>query len=461
MKILVATDFSPAARSAALCAARLAKKLGDTVVLARVIEPPAMLYPELQANSMEIVTSALREASEAQMKDLRGQLAAEGVTIEEQILVGMAEPTLTAFAGETGARLIVMGTHGRHGAARVLLGSVAERTVLGAPCPVLVVREQESAFAEWVAGTRPLRILVGVDTSQATRAALSFVGDLRAVGPCDVVLAHHYWPPQEYARLGVRGARDAFAPDPEIAAVLERELRAALPAPAGEGRVLWRVRPAWGRPGEALGEEADAEAADLVLVGTRQPHGWDRLRGGSAALDTLRATHAPVLCIPSKARAAEVTSTSQVPKLRTVLAATDFSDTGNAAVPHAYALLRGAGGTVELVHVRERVLPYPAYAYAPEADRLTPEERTALEAQLRALVPEEARRLGITTHVTVVDGGTAGEAIVQAANRLAVDAVCVGSHGRSGLARALLGSVAARVLERAGKPVYVVHAGVH
>jgi nucleotide-binding universal stress UspA family protein len=36
--------------------------------------------------------------------------------------------------------------------------------------------------------------------------------------------------------------------------------------------------------------------------------------------------------------------------------------------------------------------------------------------------------------------------------------VCVGSHGRSGLARALLGSVAARVLERAGKPVYVVHA---
>jgi nucleotide-binding universal stress UspA family protein len=458
MKILVATDFSPPARSAAQSAVRLARKLGDTVALARVIEPPAMLYPELQATSMEVVTNALRDATVAQMRELRGQLAAEGVTVEEQILVGMAEPALSAYAGEIGARLIVMGTHGRHGAARMLLGSVAERTVLGAPCPVLVVREQETTFAEWVAGTRALRVLVGVDTSQATRAALSFVGDLRAVGPCDVVLAHHYWPPQEYARLGLREPRDAFAPDPEIAAVLERELRAALPPPSGDGRVIWRVRPAWGRPGEALGEEADAEAADLVLVGTRQPHGWDRLRGGSAALDTLRATHVPVLCIPAKAKAAEVASTAQIPRLRTVLAATDFSEAGNAAVPHAYALLRGAGGTVELVHVRERVLPYPAYAYAPEADRLTPEERTELEGRLRALVPEEARCLGITTHVTVVEGGAAGEAIVQAANRLGADAVCVGSHGRSGLARALLGSVAARVLERAGKPVYVVHA---
>jgi nucleotide-binding universal stress UspA family protein len=144
-----------------------------------------------------------------------------------------------------------------------------------------------------------------------------------------------------------------------------------------------------------------------------------------------------------------------LPRVLTVLAPTDLSEVGNAAIPHAYALLRGTGGVVELCHVREHGLPTPPYAYdVPEW--LTKAEREGIENRLRALVPAEADRLGITTHVSVIDGGAAAEAIVAAAERLNVDAVSLGSHGRGGLARAMMGSVAEAVVRRCRRPILIV-----
>jgi nucleotide-binding universal stress UspA family protein len=71
-------------------------------------------------------------------------------------------------------------------------------------------------------------------------------------------------------------------------------------------------------------------------------------------------------------------------------------------------------------------------------------------------VPKNAEELGITTHVSVVDGGHVGEAIVQAAERLHADAITLGSHGRAGVGRALVGSVAETVMRHARRPVLVV-----
>ncbi len=138
-----------------------------------------------------------------------------------------------------------------------------------------------------------------------------------------------------------------------------------------------------------------------------------------------------------------------------MLAPTDLSEIGNAAIPHAYALLRATGGVVELCHVHEHGLPYPAYAFD-ETHRLTPAAREALVNALRALIPAEADALGITTHISVIDGGKAAETIVQAAERLKVDAISLASHGRSGLARAVLGSVAEAVVHHSARPVLVV-----
>ena len=82
---------------------------------------------------------------------------------------------------------------------------------------------------------------------------------------------------------------------------------------------------------------------------------------------------------------------ARLPHILTVLAPTDLSEIGNAAIPHAYALLRATGGVVELCHVHEHGLPYPAYAYD-EPHRLTAAAREALVNALRALIPAEAER---------------------------------------------------------------------
>jgi nucleotide-binding universal stress UspA family protein len=146
-----------------------------------------------------------------------------------------------------------------------------------------------------------------------------------------------------------------------------------------------------------------------------------------------------------------------LPKILTVLAPTDLSEIGNAAIPHAYALLRATGGVVELCFVAEHALPYPAYVYE-QPDRLTATERIRIEQRLRALVPADAAALGITTHVLVVDGGKPAEAIVAAAERLNVDAISLASHGRGGVARAVIGSVADAVVRSARRPVLVIPA---
>jgi nucleotide-binding universal stress UspA family protein len=459
MTILAAVDFSPISVNAARSAARLARKLGDKLVLVRVLEPVSAIFPELATaagTTVPDISEPLRRANLETLKNLRASLSNEGVAVETRLLEGRPAAVLASAAHEENARLIVMGTHGRGAVAALFLGSVAQGAVMHAPCPVLVVRESLTPFDAWVAGQRPLRVLVGVDRTPASEAALAWVGELRKAGPCEVVLLNEYWPPAEYARLGLRGPRELGTADPEVVAVIERELAADLHELAGEGQVTLRIKPSWERLGSALAHEAEAMAADVVIVGTHQPHAWARLKMGSSALSTLQNTSTAVLCVPARARAAEVLPVrAAVPVIRSVLVATDLSEQGNAAIPHAYGLLRGAGGVVEICHVHEGALPSPIHAYASDGT-LTSQRRKELERELRGLVPAAAPGQDIATHVTIVDGGSAAQQIVQAARRLVADVIVIASHGRSGLGRAVLGSVAEAVIRQSDRPVHVV-----
>jgi nucleotide-binding universal stress UspA family protein len=80
-----------------------------------------------------------------------------------------------------------------------------------------------------------------------------------------------------------------------------------------------------------------------------------------------------------------------------------------------------------------------------------------VEDRLRALIPPETT--GVSTAVSLIDGGKADTVIVQEANRVGADGICVGSHGRSGLGRALMGSVAESVARQAQRPVLIVRPG--
>jgi nucleotide-binding universal stress UspA family protein len=305
-------------------------------------------------------------------------------------------------------------------------------------------------------GAPALKALVGLEGADGAAELVTFLADLRRRERCDVTFLHLYWPPEEYARLGLRGARNPLEADVDVLVNIEPKLRALIDGLPGHGRVSLDVQPALGSPAANLMSAADDHPYDLIVVGSHQRHGMARVMKGSVAESLAhRAARLPVVCVPIAAGLTGAGTSAGLPRVLTVLAPTDLSDVGNAAIPYAYALLRGTGGVVELCHVHEHGLPNPAYAYDLPA-QLTAGERAGLEQQLRALVPAEADAFGITTHVSVIDGGKADETIVAAAERLNVDAISLGSHGRSGVARAMIGSVAEAVLRHARRPVFVV-----
>jgi nucleotide-binding universal stress UspA family protein len=466
MTIIAAIDFTPVSSDVARLAAGLARKLGDKLLLLHVVEPSIPPYESTGSIPLPmpwpVDTAPAVESREQSIRRMREALARQGLEIETRIVAGPPDRTIEATADEVDARLIVAGTHGRGPVGRLLVGSVAQRLLLRAHCPVLVIREGGGAAIErWLLGERPLRVVAGVDRKgAATDSALDWLRQLGALGPFEITLVHEYWPPAEYSRLGMRGPRDLFETDPEVAAILERELELKVGTFAWAPNARVRARAAWGSIGEALAREATSAAADLVVVGSDQPHGWERLKRGSAAVSTLHAVVVPLLCVPARGHRGAAARNGErpvvAPALRSVLAATDLSEVGNAAVAQAYALLRAEGGVVHLCHVAEGSLPSPSYAYAPEAGPLTVARDGDLEAQLRRLIPAEATELEIATRVSVIDGGEPAEQIAAAALQVGADAIVLGSHGRTGLKRAVLGSVAEAVLRHAEMPVYVV-----
>lgn len=145
MKILHPTDFSDCAAGAQSAAIDLGQKLGAEIVLLHVlVETPLYGESVLSMSKVQSVYDAQRkwaeEALEARAADLRGR----GVKTSWRANVGAPFEEIVKIAGEERADMIVMGTHGRSGLSRVLLGSVAERVIRQAPCPVLTVRQSEA-----------------------------------------------------------------------------------------------------------------------------------------------------------------------------------------------------------------------------------------------------------------------------------------------------------------------------
>jgi universal stress protein A len=146
-RILTATDFSQASQVALQYAGAFAKAFGAEVILCHVLEKPDFL------SSLPPVSEAYfpPNLSELQEKHARVQceqvLAAAGLSQARVLLLhgSPAKEIIRAAAAES-VDLIIAGTHGRGAIAHMLLGSVAERIVRTAPCPVLTVRSGEHEF---------------------------------------------------------------------------------------------------------------------------------------------------------------------------------------------------------------------------------------------------------------------------------------------------------------------------
>ena len=142
MKILHPTDFSECATHAEQFAVRLARDLkGELVLFQALVEAP--LYGEglLNVREAQKVYDAQRTWAEESLAARAAELGKAGVTARFRVSVGVPFEEIVKAAKDEQADMIVMGTHGRGGLNRLLLGSVAERVIRTAPCPVLTVRQ--------------------------------------------------------------------------------------------------------------------------------------------------------------------------------------------------------------------------------------------------------------------------------------------------------------------------------
>ena len=142
MKILHPTDFSECAAQAEAMAVDLARKLDGELVLFQVlVETPLYAEGLLNMPAVQQVYDAQRKWSEEALEARAGDLRQRGIKASWRLQAGVPFEAIVKVAEEERADLIVIGTHGRSGLNRVLLGSVAERVIRLAPCPVLTVRQ--------------------------------------------------------------------------------------------------------------------------------------------------------------------------------------------------------------------------------------------------------------------------------------------------------------------------------
>jgi nucleotide-binding universal stress UspA family protein len=147
-KILVPIDFSPHADRAFGYATALARRLGAELTLVHVVEDPfatGAWGAETYIPNIGELLQNLIAAAERQLTTLKDGAAAQGVRVKTAVITGRPAQSIIEHADTEGCDLIVIGTHGRTGLAHVVMGSVAERVLRKAPCPVLTVRADAGA----------------------------------------------------------------------------------------------------------------------------------------------------------------------------------------------------------------------------------------------------------------------------------------------------------------------------
>jgi len=142
-KILCAIDFSECSHVATMAAAQLAAQSGAALTLVHVWQPPILTRDNAALLAEEIHADFVADCKKALAKTV-AQLEGLGVAqIETKLLAGVPWDCLVKEAASDPAYdLIVVGTHGRTGIEHVLVGSVAEKVVRHAPCPVYVARRR-------------------------------------------------------------------------------------------------------------------------------------------------------------------------------------------------------------------------------------------------------------------------------------------------------------------------------
>lgn len=276
---VLATDHSPPARRAVREGLAFARSMRAPVLLAHVVTPFHESTDEARAHLDELVAT------------IGDDLVVE-TALERAISV---EAGVFHVARERGARLIVVGTHGRTGLRHALVGSNAERIVQLAQRAVLCVRPPDDANAPLHLES-PRRVLCPTDFSEGSARARDEALALALAWDAELILVHVVEPVLVPEAYGLPASQVAVHLEREVREAAEQQLRAMKNELEKAGAKV-RALVDEGAAAQRLVELAEEQHADLVVLATRGLTGLEHMLLGSTAERVVRRCACPVLAI--------------------------------------------------------------------------------------------------------------------------------------------------------------------
>ncbi len=293
-KILVPTDFSPHSRAATERALLFAEAADYEVLLLHSLHLPPVAVDYAFS---EAVWTELRASERSELENFRKHFEGRGATVRTAFVEGDPSEAIRSAARASDVELIVMGSHGRRGLDRLVLGSVAERSVHGAPVPVMIVREDEAQAA-----TRIRSILFATDFSEDAELAEKTVAAWARRLGAEVEVFHAIRETAVlFAPYAVPGSSD-----------FEGEMREAASARIEgsierfrEAGVSAKSKLVYGLASDEIIRRAESTGAQLVALGARGYSALRRFLLGSVAQRVLR--HAPCSVLVASAASPDPT----------------------------------------------------------------------------------------------------------------------------------------------------------
>lgn len=287
--ILCPVDFSDASRHALLHAAAIADWYESRIVAQHVVHP--VLLPEapmLYAHPPEAAFLDLREQLHRQLRDWLAPADSVGLKTEAIVEEGVPIKCILDRATSISADLIVVGTHGRSGFDRFMLGSVAEKVLRRAACPVLTVPPSSHSAAK----LPYKRLLCPVDFSDSSLGALRHAFSIAKESDAHVTVLHALdWPRDDELLVDQLNT-------PEFRRSLESRAHARLTALVTDEVRTWcepETRVCYGKPYRLILETAEHENSDLIVMGVRGRNPVDLSLFGSTTNHVVRRAPCPVL----------------------------------------------------------------------------------------------------------------------------------------------------------------------
>lgn len=277
--MIVATDFSVRSDRALLRAELIARQTGAKLVLTHIVD---------EDQSARLISST-RQAAESLLAETVSTRSELGIDVQWLVRVSDIASGILVAADEVDADLIIVGPH-RSRARDVFTGTTAERVLKSSKRPLLVAVEAPIAHYR--------RTLLAVDFDEPSKAAACAALELGVFDHTLVTVMHAFDTPAE--GMLKRGMVDHTvieeyrADERQNAAGELRRLLAELGLP----RTTTRVAAITGTPARTILESSKREDADLIVVGTSQRKGFERLLVGSVTSDVIRDSERDILIVP-------------------------------------------------------------------------------------------------------------------------------------------------------------------